>query len=78
MYASLGPGGGVAQFNVTVNPATGLSQYKIRTYLSGSVPLITGLGVADDLGSLMVFTDPSSVGTVGQEVIAKMPLCEDF
>jgi hypothetical protein len=78
MYASVGPGGGVAQFSVSVSPTTGLSQYKIRTYLSGSVPLITGLGVADDLGSLMVFTDPSSVGTVGQEVIAKMPLCEDF
>jgi hypothetical protein len=42
------------------------------------VPLITGLGVADDLGSLMVYTDPSAVGTLGQEVIAKMPLCEDF
>ncbi len=78
LYASVGPGGGVAQFSVSVSPATGLSQYKIRTYLSGSVPLITGLGVADDLGSLMVFTDPSSVGTLDQEVIAKMPLCEDF
>jgi hypothetical protein len=78
MYASVGPGGGVDQFQVTVSPTTGLSQYKIRTYLSGSVPLITGLGVADDLGSLMVYTDPSAVGTLGQEVIAKMPLCEDL
>ncbi len=78
MYASLGPGGGVAQFSISVSPATGQTQYKIRTYFSGSVPLITGLGVADDLGSLMVFTDPSSVGTLDQEVIAKLPLCEDF
>ena len=49
-----------------------------RTYLSGSVPLITGLGVADDLGSLMVFTDPSAAGSLDQEVIIKLPLCEDI
>jgi len=78
IYSSLGPGGGVVQFKVTVNPALGTSVYKFRTYLSGSVPLITGLGVADDLGSLMVFTDPSAAGTLDQEVIAKMPLCEDI
>jgi len=78
MYASIGAGGGVAQFKVTVDPALGLSHYIIRTYLSGSVPLTTGLGVADDLGSLMVFTDPSAAGLQGQEVVVKLPLCEDF
>ena len=78
IYASLGAGGGVVQFKVTINPALGTSVYRLRTYLSGSVPLITGLGVADDLGSLMVFTDPSAVGTLDQEDILKLPLCEDI
>jgi hypothetical protein len=78
MYASVGPGGGVDQFKVTVNPALGTSVYRIRTYLSGSIPLITGLGVADDLKSLMVYTDPSAAGSANQEDILKLPLCEDL
>jgi len=70
-------GNTVVQFKVTVDPASGFSQYRIRGYLTGA-PLITGLGVADDLGSLMVYTDPSGIGAPGQEVITKLPLCEDF
>jgi len=26
----------------------------------------------------MVYTDPSGIGAPGQEVITKLPLCEDF
>jgi hypothetical protein len=70
-------GNTVVQFKVTVDPASGFSQYRIRGYLTGA-PLITGLGVADDLGSLMVYADPSGIGAPGQEVITKLPLCEDF
>ncbi|HMA71441.1 MAG TPA: hypothetical protein VKP67_08140 [Xanthobacteraceae bacterium] len=70
-------GNTVVQFKVTVDAASGFSQYRIRGYLTGA-PLITGLGVADDLGSLLVFTDPSGIGAPGQEVITKLPLCEDF
>jgi hypothetical protein len=70
--------GTVQQFKVTVDPVTGLSHYASRTYLSGLSPFTTGLGVADDLKSLMTFTDPSSVGSPGQEVIVKAPLCEDM
>jgi hypothetical protein len=55
----------------------GRTTYKTRTYLSGT-SLSTGLGVADDLGSLMVMTDPSAVGLAGQEAITKLPLCEDM
>jgi hypothetical protein len=40
--------------------------------------LVTGLGVADDLQSLMVFTDSSGLDLAGQEVITKLPLCEDM
>ena len=48
--------------------------------------LTTGLGIADDLtysggngdGSLVVFTDPSAVGLAGQEVLTRLPLCEDM
>jgi len=83
MYASVTAAEGVTtsntvvQLKVTVDPVSGLSQYRIRGYLTGA-PLITGLGVADDLGSLMVFTDPSGIGAAGQEAITKLPLCEDF
>ncbi len=48
----------------------------MRTYLGGT-PIITGLGVADDLKSLMVFTDPSAVALAAQEVVTRLPLCED-
>jgi hypothetical protein len=76
MYAG-SPGGRVVQFKVTIDPVSGLSQYAFRTYVTG-LALVTGLGVADDLQSLMVFTDPSNLGLAGQEVIAKLPLCEDM
>ena len=77
MYAG-SLGGPVVQIKVTVDPVTGLSQYTSRTYLSGLSSFTTGLGVADDLNSLMTFTDPSGVGSAGQEVIVKAPLCEDM
>ena len=70
-------GGTVLQFKVTVDPVSRLSQYVSRTYALGLPLLATGLGVADDLQSLMAFNEPSGTG-VGQEVITKMPLCEDM
>jgi hypothetical protein len=69
--------GAITQFKVTADPRTGVSTYKFRTSLVG-VPLTTGLGVVDDLGSLMVYTDPSVVGTAAAEVVTKLPLCEDM
>ena len=60
-----------------LDPRTGVSAYKSCTHLSG-VPVTTGLGVADGLKSLMVFTDPSAVGTAAAEVVTKLPLCEDI
>ena len=81
MYA--GPQSGtVLQFKVTVDPVSGLSQYVFQTYATGLAPvagtITKGLGVADDLQSLMVFADPSGIGAGGQEVITKLPLCEDM
>jgi hypothetical protein len=76
MYAPTGST--VVQFKVTVDPVSGLSKYAFRTYVSGLSSFITGLGVADDLGSLMVFADQSGIGLAGQEVITKLPLCEDI
>ncbi len=70
-------GGTVDQFKMTVDPFSGLTNYQFRTYLTG-ISLTTGLGVADDLQSLMVFTDPSTVGLAGQGVVTKLPLCEDM
>jgi len=49
-----------------------------RTYLSGGSGFTTGVGVADDLKSLMAFTDSSGLGLAGQELIIKAPLCEDM
>jgi len=78
-YMYVGPqvAGSITQIKVTTNPISGVSTYKSRTYLRG-VPVTTGLGVADDLGSLMVYTDPSVVGTAAAEVVTKLPLCEDM
>jgi hypothetical protein len=84
MYMYTGPlGGTIMQFKLTIG-FNGSTNYKFRTYLTG-VSLTTGLGVADDLtyaggnaGSLMIFTDPSAVGLAGQEVVTKLPLCEDM
>ena len=81
MYAAR-MGGTVVQFKTTVDPVSGLSQYSHRTYVIGLAPVrdavTTGLGVADDLQSLLVFTDPSGVGAALQEVVTKLPLCEDM
>jgi hypothetical protein len=63
----------VVQVKVTANP-NGTSRYALRTYASG-IAGVTGLGVADDLKSLMVFTNS---GPLGQTVIFKLPLCEDL
>ncbi len=70
-------GGTVVQFKVTVDPVSGFSQYTFRTYATG-FSIITGLGAADDLGSLMVYSDPSTIGAAGQEVVTRLPLCEDM
>jgi hypothetical protein len=78
LYMYTGPlGGTVDQFKLTVDPISGLTNYAFRTYLTG-ISLTSGLGVADDLKSLMVFTDPSTVGLAGQGVVTKLPLCEDM
>jgi hypothetical protein len=77
-YMYTGPlGGTVDQFKLTIDPISGLTGYAFRTYLTG-ISLTSGLGVADDLQSLMVFTDPSTVGLAGQGVVTKLPLCEDM
>ena len=68
----------VMQFKVTVDPVSGLSQYANRTYDNGGSFFTTGVGVADDLNSFMAFTDPSGIGSADQEVVYKMPLCEDM
>jgi hypothetical protein len=77
-YMYTGPlGGTVDQFKVSIDPISGLTHYAFRTYLTG-ISLTSGLGIADDLKSLMVFTDPSTVGLAGQGVVTKLPLCEDM
>jgi hypothetical protein len=76
-YMYTGPvGGTTVQFKLGTD-AVGRTTYRFRTYLTGT-SLSTGIGVADDLGSLMVMTDPSAVGLAGQGVITKLPLCEDM
>lgn len=71
MYAPTGST--VAQFKVTVHPASRLSKYALRTYVTG-LPSVAGLGVADDLKSLMVSTPTLGLDTL----ITKLPLCEDM
>jgi hypothetical protein len=77
-YMYTGPiGGTVAQFKVTIDPFSHLSKYQFRTYVTG-LSIVTGLGVAEDLQSLMIYSDPSAIGLAGQEVVTKLPLCEDM
>ena len=76
-YMYTGPLGGLVIQAHLGKDFVGRTTYKTRTYLSG-ISLSTGLGVADDLKSLMVMTDPSAIGLAGQEAITKTPLCEDM
>jgi hypothetical protein len=70
-------GGTVYQFLVKVNPFSGLSEYRFRTYVTG-LSIVTGLGTDDALQSLFIFTDPSTIGLAGREFVTKLPLCEDM
>lgn len=81
MYVGLEGGPTITQLKVTTDPVSGFSQYNFRTYLTG-VGITTGLGVADDLGSLLVYVNPNPPIPGGKnpipEVVSKLPLCEDF
>jgi hypothetical protein len=75
-YMYSGPlGGTVAQFHLGKDNL-GRTTYQSRTYLTG-IGLSTGLGIADDLGSLMVMSDSTNF-LDGQTVITRLPLCEDM
>jgi hypothetical protein len=77
-YMYTGPvGGTIYQFLVKVDPISGLSQYKFRTFVTG-LSIVTGLGTDDALQSLFVFSDPTAVGLSGREFVTKLPLCEDM
>jgi hypothetical protein len=77
-YMYVGPvGGNVVQFAVTIDPFSGTSKYQFRTYVTG-LSILTGLGVAGDLRSLMIYTDPTTLGLAAQEVVTRLPLCEDM
>ncbi len=76
MYA--GPiGGTVYQFLVKVNPISGLSEYKFRSFVTG-LSIVTGLGTDDALQSLFIYSDPTAIGLAGREFVTKVPLCEDM
>ncbi len=76
MYA--GPiGGTVYQFLVKINPISGLSEYRFRSFVTG-LSIVTGLGTDDALQSLFIYTDPTAIGLAGREFVTKVPLCEDM
>ena len=72
-------GGTIQQFYVTQDPLTGLTNYNLpaRTLVTG-LPVVTGLGIADDLQSLIIYSDPSAIGLSAQEFVTKLALCEDM
>jgi len=78
MYAPMLNNTVVVQFKVTADSISGLSQYKFRTYIAGLPPEITGLGVADDLQSLMIYINVLNLGAVERENFTRLPLCEDM
>jgi hypothetical protein len=76
MYTS--PIGGIV---IQVKAFTDPTNQNLTTYGSPKVyatglPLVTGLGVAEDLDSLIVYSDPSGIGAAGQEIVNRFPLCE--
>jgi hypothetical protein len=75
MYTGPQGDGTIVQFRLGTD-ATGRTTYKSRAYLNG-VSDATGIGVADDLQSLMVFTNPPSIGLAPGNW-TKLPLCEDM
>jgi hypothetical protein len=77
-YVYMGPIGGTGvQFKLSVDPFSGQTNYQFRTYITG-LSLSTGLGVADDLKSVIWYNDPSAIGAAAQEALTKAPLCEDM
>jgi hypothetical protein len=77
-YMYSGPvGGTIIQFKVTVDPISQMSQYKFRTLVTG-LSIVTGLGIAYDQKALMIYTDPTAIGLAAQEIVTKVPLCEDM
>ncbi|HET7882721.1 MAG TPA: hypothetical protein VFL55_17690 [Acetobacteraceae bacterium] len=69
-------GGTLQQFYITLD-SDGFTHYASRTLVTG-LPVVTGLGVAEDLQSLMIYSDPSAIGLSAQEFVTKMALCEDM
>ncbi len=77
-YMYTGPlGGTIDQFYVTEDPVSHITQYQFRTLVTG-LSIVTGLGIAEDQKSLMIYTDPTAIGLSAQEVVTKVPLCEDM
>ena len=77
-YMYTGPvGGTIIQFKISLDPVSKMTQYQFRTLVTG-LSIVTGLGIAMDLQSLMIYTDPSAIGLAAQEVVTKVPLCEDM
>jgi hypothetical protein len=77
-YVYMGPVGGTGvQFKLNVDPFSGQTNYAFRTYITG-LAIETGIGVADDLGSIIWYNDPSGIGAAAQEDLTKAPLCEDM
>ena len=70
-------GGTIQQFYVTQDPISHITQYQFRQLVTG-LPVVTGLGVAEDQQSLMIYSDPSGIGLSGQEFVTRLPLCEDM
>jgi hypothetical protein len=77
-YMYTGPvGGTIVQFRITVDPNSHITQYHFRTLVTG-LSIVTGLGIAEDQKSLMIYTDPTAIGLASQEIVTKVPLCEDM
>jgi hypothetical protein len=77
-YMYTGPvGGTIIQYKISLDPFSRVTQYKFRTLVTG-LSIVTGLGVAMDLQSLMIYTDPTAIGLAAQEIVTKVPLCEDM
>jgi len=62
-------GGTVVQIRVFSDPISGLSQYALRTYMTG-LSIVTGLGIDESDQSLVIYTDPSAIGAPARSTTA--------
>lgn len=65
------------QAKLAIDPTTRATVITQRTY-GNTFANITGIGFSEGLQSVMIYADPTAVALAAQEVVTKLPVCEDM